>query len=52
MSMLAERQGFEPWKGVTLNGFQDRRIQPLCHLSELVDIIRRNIEIVTYFLLQ
>jgi hypothetical protein len=30
---LAERQGFEPWEGETLNGFQDRRFKPLSHLS-------------------
>ena len=29
---LAERVGFEPTE-VALSGFQDRRIQPLCHLS-------------------
>ncbi len=29
---LAEREGFEPPE-VALNGFQDRRIRPLCHLS-------------------
>jgi hypothetical protein len=32
---LAERQGFEPWEGVTFNGFQDRRFRPLSHLSEI-----------------
>jgi hypothetical protein len=31
---MAERQGFEPWEGVTLNGFQDRRFKPLSHLSK------------------
>ena len=30
----AERKGFEPLEVVSLNGFQDRRIRPLCHLSE------------------
>ncbi len=29
----AERQGFEPWEGVTPQRFQDRRFQPLSHLS-------------------
>ena len=30
----AEREGFEPPMEVTPhNGFRDRRIQPLCHLS-------------------
>ena len=32
----AERKGFEPLEVVSLNGFQDRRIRPLCHLSESV----------------
>ncbi len=31
---LAERVGFEPTE-VSLSGFQDRRIQPLCHLSPI-----------------
>src|SRR3546814_18960916 len=26
--------------GLTLNGFQDRRIRPLCHLSWLLDLKR------------
>ena len=30
----AERKGFEPLEVVSLNGFQDRRNRPLCHLSE------------------
>ena len=30
----AERQGFEPRYAKDVNGFQDRRIQPLCHLSD------------------
>lgn len=30
----AEREGFEPPVPIPrYNGFQDRRIQPLCHLS-------------------
>ena len=32
--VLAEKEGFEPpdpW--LQINGFQDRRIQPLCHFS-------------------
>ena len=32
-TILEERQGFEPWEGITLNGFQDRRFKPLSHLS-------------------
>ena len=32
----AERKGFEPLEVVSLNGFQDRRNRPLCHLSESV----------------
>ena len=32
--MLAEREGFEPPDPGRVNGFQDRRIQPLCHLSK------------------
>jgi hypothetical protein len=35
---LAEKEGFEPpepW--LQFNGFQDRRIRPLCHFSFLVD---------------
>ena len=36
-SCLAERGGFEPPNGrKPVNGFRDRRIRPLCHLSELV----------------
>ena len=31
--ILAERQGFEPWDGKAINGFRDRPIQPLWHLS-------------------
>ena len=32
----AERQGFEPWDPVTgVNGFRDRPIRPLWHLSEV-----------------
>lgn len=31
----AERKGFEPlYRNKTINGFQDRRIQPLCHPSK------------------
>ncbi len=30
---MAERQGFEPWDGKAINGFRDRPIQPLWHLS-------------------
>ena len=31
----AEREGFEPSISVSrYNGFRDRRIQPLCHLSK------------------
>ena len=33
--IMAERQGFEPWEGVTFAGFQDRCFRPLSHLSEL-----------------
>ena len=33
LSLLAEREGFEPPEPVRFNGFQDRRIRPLCHLS-------------------
>ena len=33
--LFAERQGFEPWDPVTgINGFRDRPIRPLWHLSE------------------
>ena len=36
---LAERGGFEPPKGrKPLNGFRDRRIRPLCHLSETIKL--------------
>src|SRR5512136_2143052 len=31
--MLAEGEGFEPPKVLSLNGFQDRRDRPLCHPS-------------------
>ena len=33
-TLNAERKGFEPLEVVSLNGFQDRRNRPLCHLSE------------------
>ena len=36
----AERKGFEPLEVVSLNGFQDRRNRPLCHLSESVSRVR------------
>ncbi len=33
-NVLAERQGFEPWDPLTrINGFRDRPIRPLWHLS-------------------
>ena len=33
-SFQAERQGFEPWDPLTrVNGFRDRPIRPLWHLS-------------------
>jgi hypothetical protein len=33
----AEREGFEPSTSLTTrNGFRDRRIRPLCHLSVLM----------------
>ena len=33
-SMMAEEEGFEPsYPGYRVNGFRDRRIQPLCHSS-------------------
>jgi hypothetical protein len=38
--VLAEKEGFEPpepW--LQFNGFQDRRIRPLCHFSLLVNFI-------------
>ena len=31
--VFAERKGFEPLEVLSLNGFQDRRNRPLCHLS-------------------
>jgi hypothetical protein len=32
---MAEREGFEPSMDETAHtGFRDRRIQPLCHLSD------------------
>ena len=35
VELLAEREGFEPSRSLTTpNGFRDRRIRPLCHLSE------------------
>jgi hypothetical protein len=33
---------------LTLNGFQDRRIQPLCHLSEEALEYRKPLEISTF----
>jgi hypothetical protein len=32
---MAERQGFEPWDSKAINGFRDRPIRPLWHLSAL-----------------
>lgn len=32
--MYCGERGIRTPGGVTLNGFQDRRIQPLCHLSK------------------
>ncbi len=32
---MAEREGFEPPE-LALNGFQDRRLKPLGHLSEKI----------------
>ncbi len=31
--LMAEREGFEPPDGFAINGFQDRRLKPLGHLS-------------------
>ena len=43
-SYLAERGGFEPPKGrKPLNGFRDRRIRPLCHLSGTVKLLNWSI---------
>jgi hypothetical protein len=39
---MAEGEGFEPPEGKTLNGFQDRRIQPLCHPSKRRIISKTN----------
>jgi hypothetical protein len=34
LQLIAERQGFEPWDLLTgVNGFRDRPIRPLWHLS-------------------
>ena len=33
--MMAEREGFEPPE-LSLNGFQDRRLKPLGHLSDTI----------------
>ncbi len=33
LTLLAEKEGFEPPVRRTDNGFQDRRIRPLCHFS-------------------
>ena len=38
----AERKGFEPLEVVSLNGFQDRRNRPLCHLSESKSQVRNS----------
>ena len=32
-TILAEGQGFEPWDGVTVAGFQDQCFRPLSHPS-------------------
>jgi hypothetical protein len=37
LEKLAEREGFEPPEDKALNGFQDRRFQPLSHLSGIKD---------------
>ncbi len=49
-SSLAEEVGFEPTE-LSLNGFQDRRLQPLGHSSLLIRIyrsIRVNIGLISY----
>ena len=33
LNKTAERQGFEPWVPVGYNGFRDRPVRPLRHLS-------------------
>ena len=33
ISEMAEREGFEPPDVISINGFQDRRLKPLGHLS-------------------
>ena len=33
---MAERQGFEPWVRKAHNGFRDRPVRPLRHLSARV----------------
>jgi hypothetical protein len=37
---MAERQGFEPWIGVTYTRFPGVRLQPLGHLSTPNDVDR------------
>ncbi len=38
---MAEREGFEPPE-LSLNGFQDRRLKPLGHLSGFTDCLNRS----------
>lgn len=33
---MAERQGFEPWKGISLTRFPGVRLKPLGHLSVIL----------------
>jgi hypothetical protein len=47
--VLAEKEGFEPpdpW--LQINGFQDRRIRPLCHFS-FSPFLRRKVNIFLFF---
>ena len=37
-------------RGIPFNGFQDRRIQPLCHLSVDANINRNMIKLQRFFL--
>ena len=39
IKLVAERQGFEPWDpGKGVNGFRDRPIRPLWHLSNCLGL--------------
>ena len=48
--MYCGERGIRTPGGVTLNGFQDRRIRPLCHFSKKRTLIEFGCKGITFFL--